>query len=233
MKRFYTSAAAGEVEGGHGVLLDGRPMRTPQARLLAVPSAPLAGALAEEWGGQGEQVDPASMPLTQLACTALDLVAREPERAVEEVSGFAETELLCYRAEAPGELVARQQAVWQPLLDWAEASYGAALVPTAGIVHRPQPAESLARLRAAVADYDAFALAALAMAVRAAGSLVIGLALADGRVTAEEAFAAAELDETYSLEQWGEDPQATARRAVVQADLAAARRFLDLLRATA
>lgn len=230
MKRFYKEASAGEVEGGYGVLLDGRPMRTPQAARLAVPTRPLAEALAAEWTAQGEQVTPSSMPLTQIACTAIDLVAQEPERAVEEVVGFAESELLCYRADAPVALVQRQAALWQPLLDWLEAATGAALVPVTGIVHAEQPPESLAKICAAVEAYDAFALAGLAMAVRASGSLVVGLALAEGRLSPEEALAAAELDETYSIEQWGEDPIAADRRANLLADLAAARRFLDLLR---
>jgi chaperone required for assembly of F1-ATPase len=230
MKRFYKEASAGEVEGGYGVLLDGRPMRTPQAARLAVPTRPLAQALAGEWDSQGEKVTPAAMPLTQIACTAIDLVTRERDRAVEEVVSFAEAELLCYRADAPRELVQRQVALWQPLLDWLEATTGAALVPVTGIVHTPQPPESLERIRTAVEGFDGFGLAALAMAVRASGSLVVGLALAKGRLSPEEAFAAAELDETYSIEQWGEDPVAADRRAILLADLVAARRFLDLLR---
>jgi chaperone required for assembly of F1-ATPase len=230
MKRFYKLASAGEAEGGFGVFLDGRPMRTPQGTSLTVPTRPLAEALAAEWQAQGETIVPASMPLTQIACTALDLVAKERPRAVAEVIGFAEAELLCYRAEEPAGLVERQMRVWSPLLDWAEAVFGARLEPVGGIVHRDQPAESLMALERALERYDAFALAALAMAVRVAGSLVIGLALAERRLTPEEAFAAAELDETYAIEQWGEDPVAARRRAALQAELAASRQFLDLLR---
>jgi chaperone required for assembly of F1-ATPase len=230
MKRFYKLASAGEVAGGRGVLLDGRPMRTPQGAPLAVPHADLAEALAEEWAAQDEEIVPARMPLTQIACTAIDLVAQERARALDELVSFAEAELLCYRAETPDDLVARQAAVWQPLLDWAEARHGAALVLAEGIVHRAQPPESLAALRRAADAYDAFRLAALATAVRACGSLVVGLALLDGRIGAEEAFAAAELDETYCIEQWGEDPIAADRRANLLAELAAVQKFLELLR---
>ncbi len=229
MKRFYKNASTGALAEGHGVLLDGRPVCTPQGALLTVPREALAQALADEWAAQEAEIVPARMPLTQIACTAIDLVARDRARALDELVGFAEAELLCYRAEAPGELVMRQAAVWQPLLDWVEVTYGAPLVLAEGVVHRPQPAESLAALRRAAEGYDAFGLAALALAVRSAGSLVVGLALAAGRLTPQEAFAAAELDETYSIEQWGEDPIAADRRAALQADLVAARQFLDAL----
>ena len=229
MKRFYDTAEAGSLDTGFGVLLDGRPLRTPGTALLALPSEGLAAALAEEWRGQDQQIQPASMPLTQIACTALDLAAKEPERVVEELIGFAEAELLCYRAEHPADLIQRQAAVWQPLLDWAETTYGARLLLATGILHRSQPEASLAALRTAVSRYDPWTLTALATAVRAAGSLVVGLALIDRRLTPEEAFAAAELDESYCLERWGDDPQATHRREGVKADLTAARRFVDLL----
>lgn len=232
MKRFYDSAEAKAVEAGFGVLLDGRPLRTPGTALLTLPSEGLAAALAEEWRLQDQQIRPASMPLTQIACTAIDLAAEEPDRVVEELIGFAEAELLCYRAERPADLVQRQTAVWQPLLDWAETTYDAPLVLATGILHRPQPASSLAALRVVVSRYDPLVLTALATAVRAAGSLVVGLALIEGRLSPEEAFAAAELDETYCLERWGDDPQATERREGVKADLLAARRFVDLLKDT-
>ena len=230
MKRFYEVAAAGPVDGGYGVLLDGRPLRTPAAARLTLPSEALAAALADEWAAQAERIVPAAMPMTQIACTAIDLAAQEPERVVEELLGFAETELLCYRAEEPADLVQRQAALWQPLLDWAAATYGARFVLAEGIVHQSQPPESLAALEQAVARYDPLVLAALAAAVRAAGSLVVGLALAEGRLSPEEAFAVAELDETYNIEQWGEDAQAAARRAAVRADLTAAHSFIAFLR---
>ena len=232
MKRFYQSVAAGELEGGYGVLLDGRPLRTPAAARLTVPSESLAAALAEEWAAQAERILPASMPMTQIVCTAIDLAASEPERVVEELLGFAEAELLCYRAEEPEELVRRQAALWQPLLDWAAEAYGARFLLATGIVHRAQPPESLAALGQAVARHDPLTLAALAAAVRAAGSLVVGLALTEGRLTPEEAFTVAELDETYNIEQWGEDAQAAARRAAVRADLAAAHSVVTLLRSS-
>lgn len=196
---------------------------------MVLPSAALAEAVAQEWRGQAETINLHTLPLTRIAATAIDRVAARKSEVVTELAAFAETDLLCHRATEPADLVARQAAIWQPLLDWASLRYAASLTVINGISGPPQPTESLAALRQALAGLDSFKLAALGLAVPVAGSLVIGLALAEGRVSADEAFAAAELDATYQIEFWGEDAEATRHRAEVRADLAIAARFIGLL----
>lgn len=229
LKRVYKQAGTAEVAEGFEVRLDGRTLRTPGRAALVLPSAALAEAIAAEWQAQEEAVRPDTMPLMSLACTALDRIGPQRDGIVDEILRFAETDLLCYRAEKPPELVQRQSETWQPLLDWAAQELDAPLQSTSGILAVAQPAESLVALRRAVEVLDDFALAALSLAVAAAGSLVIGLALLRGRLDPEGAFAAAELDASYQIELWGEDPEATRRRAVCRADLEAAARLGELL----
>ena len=217
-------------EGGFGVALDGKPVRTPGRKPLTVASRALAEAIAAEWRGQGDKIEPATMPLTRLASTALDLVPEHRPAIVGEVAGYAETDLVCYRAETPTELVERQHGAWQPLLDWAAERYGAALAVTAGVVPRPQPREALAALRRAVEAQDDQSLVALHAATVAAGSLVIGLALTEGRIDAAAAFDLSQLDETFQIERWGEDSEATRRRAALRDDLGQAALFHRLHR---
>lgn len=227
-RRFYKAVTVVPEAGGHLVRLDARPLRTPAKAPLATPSAALSEAIAEEWRAQGDKIDPAGMPLTALACSAIDLVRAKRGETVEELAGFAEHELLCYRAPHPEALVERQKAAWQPLLDWAALNLDAPLAAGTGL-QIEQPAEALAALRRAVERHDDWRLTGLALAVRVSGSLVVGLALAAGRLDAAGAFEAAELDESYSIEQWGEDAEAAKRRAGVMAELDAAGRFLRLL----
>jgi chaperone required for assembly of F1-ATPase len=233
MKRFYKEAAAGEAAeapGFYAVLLDGRPVKTPAKRPLAVRSRALAEAIAAEWESQGEEVVPQSMPLMALTCSALDLIPQRREEEIGELAAFGETELLCYRSEHPGSLADRQAATWQPLLDWAERHLDAPLKPVDVIVHQPQEPKSLAALRRAIEAHDDLQLAALSLAVRSSGSLVIGLALSHGALTPEEAFEAAELEASYQIELWGEDAEAEKRRTAVREDLEAARRLFELVR---
>ncbi len=238
-KRFYERAAAepwppseGGRRGGGGfrVVLDGRPVKTPAKADMVLPSLTLAEALAAEWQAQGAEVEVRSLALTGLVWTAIDRVGPGRARVVEEVAAYAAHDLLCYRAEAPAELAARQQAVWQPLLDWAALAFEARLAVTAGVVPIAQPPTALAALRRAVAAKDDLELTALGAAVSAAGSLVIALALGARRIDAAAAFEAAQLDESYQIERWGEDPEAARRRAAIHADLEAAARLMALLR---
>lgn len=229
MKRFYKTVSVEARDEGLAVMLDGRPVRTPAKALLVVPHRMLAEAVAGEWDAQGEEVRPTEMPLTAIACTAIDLVAKDRAAACEELLSFAEHELLCYRAEGPEELVARQEQVWRPLLDWLEATHRARLTVGSGLLALQQPAEALAALRGVLEGYDALALTGLATAVRACGSLVVGLALAERRLSAAEAFAASELEETFQIERWGEDPIAGERRDGIRRDLEAAARFFQSL----
>jgi len=227
-KRFYKEAAAGETPDGYAILLDGRAVKTPSKQLLAVPCAALARAMAEEWAAQGEYIDPRSMWLTKLANTALDLVKPRRAAVIAEIVAFAGTDLLCYRAEAPAALVARQAATFEPLLEWA-AARGIRLKTTTGLIHIAQDDQALAACGQALEGLDHFRLAALHNAVTLAGSAVIGLALAERHLDAEAAFAAAYLDEAWQMEMSGRDAEEEARLARRRAELLETARFLDLL----
>ena len=225
MKRFYTVVAVLAGADGWTVALDGKPVRTPARAPLLLPTAALAAAVAAEWSAQGEVIDPRTMPLTGLSNAAIDHVAPDTASFAAGLARFAESELLCYRAEEPPALVARQAAVWDPLLDWARGRYDIGFTVATGILHRPQPAAMLARLRAAYDGLDTFRLAALDPVVTICGSAVIGLAVAERRLGPAEAWAAGQLDEIWQAEQWGEDPLAAASRIERQAALANAARM--------
>jgi chaperone required for assembly of F1-ATPase len=228
MKRLYREAAVAAVGDGFGITLDGKPVNTPAGVRLAVPMRDLAAAIAAEWAAQGERVVPHSMPLMQLAATALDRIAPRRAAALDELLRYGETDLLCYRAEAPPDLAARQAAMWQPLVEWAELCFGAALAVTTGLMPQPQSAEALAALRRPLEPLSSLTLTGLLAATGAAGSLILGLALNARRITAEEAWALSLLDETFQIERWGEDAEAAHRRANLKDDLSAAARFLAL-----
>jgi chaperone required for assembly of F1-ATPase len=229
MRRVYKRAAASPAEGGWGIALDGRPLRTPAKHALVVPNAALAEAIAAEWSAQQDDIRPVTMPLTRLAATAIDHTSAQRDQVVAETAKYAETDLVCYRAEHPPALVARQQAGWQPLIDWAMLRYDASLTVTSGIVPRPQSPAALKAFAAAVAAQDDFRLTALHAMTAACGSLVIALALMEGRLDAAAAFAVSQLDETFQIEAWGEDAEAAARRQALAEDIAAAWRFVELL----
>jgi chaperone required for assembly of F1-ATPase len=231
MKRFYRLAATAQSGAGYAVTLDGRTVKTPAKNELSVPSAALATAIADEWQAQEDEVSPAAMPLTRLAYAAIDRDLGHREALVRQIADYAGTDLVCYRAAHPPELAARQQAVWQPLIDWAALRYDAPLMVTSGVIPASQPAASLGAFFAAVAEHDDFALTALHAATGACGSLVIALALFEGRLDAERAFAASQLDESFQIEAWGEDSEQAARRCALAADIAAAARFMALSRA--
>lgn len=228
LKRFYKQAAVAETEDGFAVHLDGRPVKTPAGRRLAVPFRALAEAMAGEWQEQGEEIKPKSMPMTQLASTALDRVGPERATILEQLIRFADTDLLCYRADFPPDLVARQTSQWQPLLDWAADILGGRLAVTSGVVAVPQPAEALAALLARLESYDDWRLCAAQAACAASGSLVLALAMVEGRLTGQQTYEVSQLDETYQIEQWGEDWEAADRRAALQRDILAAERLLAL-----
>jgi len=222
MKRFYKTAEVVAETGRFAIALDGKPVRTPRGHALAVPSAALAEAVAAEWLAQGDTIRPTAMTLTSIANTAIDRIGPNRAAMEEQLLRFAETDMLCYRADQPIELAERQQATWQPVLDWAEARFGASLATTSSVLPIVQPADAQVALAEALAAYDEFRLAALSAAVGAMGSLILGLALAEARLTAEEAFALAQLEESYQNEKWGEDAEAVARRAALRAEIDAA-----------
>jgi chaperone required for assembly of F1-ATPase len=238
MQRFWTKAEAGPVgTGGFGVLLDGRLMRLPSGRPLAVGSRPLAEALAAEWqeagGEQGREFSLDALPLTRLVATAIDRIVPDHPQAVAAVARYGETDLLCYRADFPPALAARQQACWQPLLDWAALALDAKLRVTAGVVAVAQERQSLAALARAVASHGPVALSALGQIVQSTGSLVLGLAVSHGRIGPGEAHDLATLDEAFQAEEWGEDAEAAARLARIRADIEDAARLLAFARAEA
>ena len=230
MKRRYQRVEAIELEGGFGVALDQKPLSTPMRRPMVVPARALAEVMAAEWQAQGDEVRPNTMPLTQLAATALDKIADRREEVIGELAAYGSTELLCYRAEHPAELARRQAEGWQPLLDWFALRFDAPLAVTSGVVPKPQSPAALAAVWAAIAERSSFELAALALATQAAGSIVLGLALAEERIDAAAAWSLSLMDELYQAELWGEDPEAASRRDSIRRDIVAAEQFLRLLR---
>ena len=229
MKRFYAKADALASDAGWTVTLDDKPVRTPARAVLDLPNAALAAAVTAEWAAQGDTLKPETMPLTGFAYAAIDRVAPDRAAFAAGLAAFAETELLCYRADGPTALVAAQAAGWDPLLAWARACYGADFIVTSGITHTAQPPATLARITAAWAAFDAFRLAALHPVVTICGSAVIGLAVAERHLSATAAFATGQLDELWQAEQWGSDPLAVASLASRRAALDDAVRLLDLL----
>jgi chaperone required for assembly of F1-ATPase len=231
MKRFYKETAVDLGDGGHRILLDGRPMRTPAKAVLVVPTRALAEAIAAEWGAVPDKADinVSHLPLTRLAATGLDRVTSQRARVIEDTAKYAGSDMLCYRASEPETLVKRQQATWQPLLDWAHERYGARLVIVEGLAFVEQPADAVARLGEAVATHSDLGLSALYNLTHISGSLIVALAVAEGHLAAADAFAAAQLDELYQVERWGEDPIATKRHEGIRHDIEAGARFLALL----
>jgi chaperone required for assembly of F1-ATPase len=230
VKRFYKQAAARAAADGHVVTLDDRPMKTPARRALVLPNAALARAVAEEWQAQGESVDQDALVLTRIACTALDRVEDRRAEVVGHMVSTGATDMTCYRVTEPAELVARQAAAWDPLLDWLADYCGARLEPTDAIRHREQSAEALEQLRQAAATPEVMVLSALAGVVAATNSLVIGLALREGRLDTAGAFEASQVEESYQIGRWGEDSELTERRVSIRREIASCAAFMALCR---
>ena len=228
MKRFWREARVIEAHAGFSITLDDRLVRTPGKRTLVVPSETLAGALAREWNAQGETVDPGEMPMTRLANSAVDGVVIRRVEVIDEVARFGATDLVCYRATEPPELVERQSAGWQPVVEWLAAECGIRLRIVSGVVPAAQSKATLEDFHAAVSAFGDFRLTGLHAATAACGSLAIGLGLAHGRLDAETAWSLSQLDETYQIERWGEDAEAAGRRARLRADIETASRFMAL-----
>ena len=233
MKRFWEAAlAVPRLEGGYGVVLDGRPLRLPGGSILTTSSRTLAEAIADEWhqagGAKGGEMHMEDVALTRLLGSAQERIAPNPQPMVEGLAKYGETDLLCYQAE-DHRLAALQTEAWQPVLDWATLELNAPLRVTQGLMPVAQAPESLAALQAAVARHDAAGLAALGVAVPALGSLVLGLALSLGRLEAEEAHRLAVMDEVFQEAFWGSDPETEARRQGRLADVQLAQRFMALV----
>lgn len=229
MKRFYKTASAEQREDGAVVLLDGRALKTPAKLDMTLPNLALAEAIAEEWAAQGESIQPQTMPLMKLAATAIDRIAVDASHATADIVRYSGSDLLCYRADMQVELAARQEEVWQPLLDWFQRRYDLTMHTTKGIVAVAQPPELAERLRQLCANLDPLRLTALHTATTVCGSVVIGLALLEAHIDAEAAYDAAFLDELHQAQLWGEDEEAAERRADLKAEIASLERFLKLL----
>jgi chaperone required for assembly of F1-ATPase len=232
--RFYANVGIGEGGDGFPILLDGRPVRTPARRALAAPARALAEAIAAEWQAQVERIDPTTMPLTRLANAIIDQVAAAPGPVRAEIEKYLGSDLLLYRASGPEGLLARQAERWDPLLAWAEQSFGARFVPTAGVVHRPQPSAAIAAAATAIPNGshtgEVWRLGALSVATTVTGSALLALALAARRLDVEAVWAAAHVDEDWNMEFWGRDELALQRRAFHLTELKAAATVLDTVR---
>ena len=229
MKRFYKDVTVEKAVGGFRFLLDGKPVQTPARRPLLLPTEPLTEAIADEWRDQDEEMRPAAMPLTRLVNTVLDGVQATRPDVIAAILRFGENDLLSYRVETPVELAARQLD-WNVLLDWTAERHDAKLAITSGIQHVEQSAETLAAFRRAVETRDDFELAALHVLASITGSLVLGLAVLDGRLSAQEAFALSRLDESYQAEKWGRDHEAEERAARLAGEMEQAAELVRLSR---
>ena len=227
-RRFYKTVS---LTDDLGIALDGRAVKTPLKVPLALPTRALAEAVAAEWEAQGEKLDPASMTLTKLANTAIDRVAASREAIEAEVLDYSNSDLVCYRADRPPDLVQRHTRQWDPVVDWARTALDAPFEVRMGVMHKPQPEAALGAFGAALNDMSDFELAAFHTLMTLTGSALIALMLARRAINPEEAWITAHVDEDYQIEQWGEDAEAAARRAARLKEFMAACRFLGLARA--
>jgi chaperone required for assembly of F1-ATPase len=229
-KRFYKNASVEEKEGGFALLLDGKTAKTPAQKRLVLPTRALAEAIAAERSAQESEIDPLRMPLTRLANLAIDRVSEEAASIREEIVRYASSDHVLYRAGEPEGLVALQAVHWDPILEWARSALGARFILAKGVKFVAQPEAALAAVRAEVENWPPpFALAALVSLTSLAGSALIALALARGRLTAVEAWNAAHVDEDWNMRQWGEDAEAVSRRAQRFSEFEAAAKMLALL----
>jgi chaperone required for assembly of F1-ATPase len=226
MKRFWKDVV---VDAERGVRLDDRPVRTPGRAALLLPTGLLAEAVADEWRAVADDIDPRAMPLTALANAAIDRIAPDPAAFAAGLAAYGETDLLCYRADSPPDLVARQAALWDPPLEWARDRYDVHFEIVTGVMHHPQPEATVERLGAAVSARPTFELAPLSPIVTITGSLVLALALVERAMAPDAVWVAANLDEDWQAEQWGEDELAVKARETRRRDFEAAARFLSLV----
>ncbi len=229
-RRFYAQANAAGEANAYAVRLDDKTVHTPAHRTLAAPTLALGQAIAAEWQAQRDVIDPATMPLTRLANVIIDGVADRPQPVADEIAKYAASDLLFYRAATPSELVERQRRHWDPVLAWAGEVLGARFATGEGVVHVAQSEEAMAAIRAAIPG-EPWSLGALHAATTLMGSALLALALAQRRLSIEEAWQAAHVDEDWNMEQWGCDALALERRATRFAELRAAATVLDLQRA--
>ncbi|MBI5127875.1 MAG: ATPase [Rhodopseudomonas palustris] len=224
-KRFYTTAAISETPDGFAITLDGRPVKTPTRNALAAPRRELAEAIAAEWQAQQELIDPATMPLTRLANSVIDGVARRIDEVTDDIAKYFGSDLLFYRAGHPDELIAREAQHWDPVLFWAADEFGAHFILAEGIIHVGQPDSAIAAARGAL-PRDPWSVGALHVVTTITGSALLALALVKGRLDPDQVWAAAHVDEDWNIERWGLDEEVAARRAAREVEFRAAARVL-------
>ncbi|MGN0931703.1 ATP12 family chaperone protein [Falsigemmobacter intermedius] len=229
-KRFWKEARVEAVEGGFQVMLDARAVKTPAKAPLILPTRAMAEAVAAEWDAQQGEIRPETMPVTRSANAAIDKVTHQFDAVLDMLAEYGGTDLLSYRADGPAELIARQAAHWDPLLDWAAERYDARLKVTSGVIPVAQDAAALARLKAALGAFDAFEMTALHDLIGISGSLILALAVAEGRITLPEAWAASRIDEAWQAEQWGADEEFEIKEGKRREALEHAARFLVMSR---
>ena len=227
-KVFWTTVQVEREAQGWVVALDGRRMKTPAKAALVLPTEGLARLVAAEWAGQKGKIDPATMPATRMANSAIDKVTPHHAAIAAMLADYGDCDLLCYRASAPAALTALEEAAWGPLLDWAAKAFGITLVAVQGVMHLPQDGAGLQRLAAQVGALDPFQLAAFHDLVAISGSLILAFAVIRGRLTAEDAWALARLEEEWQAAQWGDDPEARAASDAKRAEFLGAARFFAL-----
>lgn len=228
LKRFWTEASVREAEGGFAVLLDGRGVKTPAKTSLVVPTAELAQAISSEWNAQEGDIDPTTMPFTRSANAAIDKVSHQFDEVVGLLAEYGETDLLCYRAETPMELRKRQAEAWDPLLDWARDSFDAHLSPATGVMFAAQPAKALENLKTQLSHQSAFQLTATYDLISISGSLILGLAVCRGRISASQAWELSQIDENWQIEHWGQDEEATKVAQIKAESMRHAQRFFAM-----
>lgn len=228
-RRFYKAASVAKRDGGFGVALDSRTLRTPGGAVFAAPTEALAELCAAEWAAQGEFIAPASMPISQFAFATLDWTVKNRDQLADYVKGFGETDLCCHRAEGPSDLVAAQAAVWDPIVEWASEAMDVTLPVVTGVVAARVSESAIAKLRAHAVALDDFRLTALSQSTGLAGSALIGFGLVRGQLSPEAAFEAAAFDHLWSLRRWGEDDEARARLDHQRAEFKALGRYLGAL----
>lgn len=229
-KRFYAEVSVGERDGGYAVLLDGKPVRTPGRALLILPTGEAARLVADEFAAQEREIDPVKMPVTRIANSTADGVAKDPQPVADDIVKYAGTDLLFYRAGSPQPLVERQAAAWNPVLDWARREIGARFILAEGVMHVAQPAEAIEAVRRHVASRgEPLRLAAMHVMTTLTGSALLALAVEAGALEADAAWDAAHVDEDWNIEMWGTDAEAKARRAFRKADMLAAAKVISAL----
>lgn len=226
-RKFYKTV---EVSENNGILLDGKAVKTPLKSALVMPYRALAQAVAAEWGAQDKVIDPETMPLTKLANTALDRATAERQHVLDEIVQYAGSDLVCYWADRPPDLVALQRQHWQPVLDWAATALAAPFTAITGVVHQPQSTAALNAVHVRVERFGPWELTGLYLLTTLTGSVLVSLMMQAGALTPQAAWSCVHLDEDYQIAQWGEDAEAMARRASRKQELEALVQYFEMLK---